>query len=197
MHLHHAHLVVGDTDSWREHLSSLFSRIGVSEVGNPDLTRIEVDTFGIELAREVSRRVLEKPFGEVNIVTISASQYSAEAQNALLKTVEEPASNAKIFIHVREEGVIIPTLRSRMNTVRLQSSPSSDQDPKEFLKMTLKDRIEFAKEFEGDLSGFLDGLLHELVGDERVKNVFELRRFASDRSASERLILEHLALVLP
>jgi len=60
------------------------------------------------------------------------------------------------------------------------------------LSMSLKDRLNFAKNFEDNLSEFLDQLL--LV--RRDEKIFKMRLLANDRAASVRLILEHLSLVL-
>ena len=97
--------------------------------------------------------------------------------------------------------MLIPTLLSRVQEIRIGGEISLKQEAQEFLAMPLKQKLEFIKKFddeENNLSAFLDSLLLVLKeeGSLSLERVFKVRKFSSDRSVSQRLILEHLALVL-
>lgn len=195
---HHAYLLVGERGEVLAHLDKILSELGVKKEGNPDLFLYE--EVGIKDARAIGERAIEKSFGERKVFII-LGDLTNEAQNALLKTVEEPISDTHFFITVREEGRIIPTLRSRMQTVVVGGETSGDRADK-FLKASIKDRLGFVKKFSDNEDGvdtFLDELLLELKkkeGAKGLREVYKLRHYAGDKSVSRRLILEHLATVL-
>jgi DNA polymerase-3 subunit delta' len=80
---------------------------------------------GIDLSIQVIRpEVLEKASrkssmgrGKVFIIE-QADLMTAQAQNALLKTLEEPAGRALVILITEQIGQILPTVRSRCQTVR-------------------------------------------------------------------------------
>lgn len=196
---HHAYLVIS---AWQKEalMNELLSALGVEADNNPDLV-IHEGAFGIDEARALTLRVGSKPFGDKRVLLIDARDMTLQAQNALLKTLEEPGEGNHFFLVAPYEDVLLPTLRSRMQVYRRESTDDSSF-PDKFLKLTPVKRLDFAKKFkddERDLGAFLDALmthLKEAGRDEDVKKVFELRRYADDTSADSRLILEHLALVL-
>lgn len=163
---------------------------------NPDVVRVEKESFGVEDARDISRQALEKPFGEKRIFILQAERFTIEAQNALLKTLEEPIKRVYFFIVSSQESIFLPTVLSRVAVTRLQASSSSNK----FLQLPLTKRLEVAKEFDGSLPSFLDSLLADLksrdVSLEILKKVFTVRQFASDPAVNSKLILDYLALAL-
>ncbi len=208
--LHHAYLVVGSKVEGEKHVTGVLDLLGLKKAGNPDFHAYRADSFDIESAREVREKAREKPFGQKKIFLISAERFTHQAQNALLKTFEEPSPHVHFFILLNAPDLLLPTLLSRMQVVRpeLPLIKSSDEN---FLKLNLKDRLKFAQKFadlsansgagdEKSLPVFLDSLMGHIRENggmsERLEKIFIVRRFADDPSKSSRLILEHLALVL-
>ncbi|MEX0919359.1 MAG: hypothetical protein WDZ64_01250 [Parcubacteria group bacterium] len=208
--LHHAYLLIGDEADGESFLESFSSLFGVRRFGNPDFHYSSVETFGIEDARELTRRASQKAFGEKKFFFLIPSYLTLEAQNALLKTFEDPYPDTHFFLLMREEPLIESTLRSRMmlvdirgNSSRSESREKFEMDAKTFLKSSLRERLNFAKKFsdeERHLSSFLDHLLLLLKKDASqggaLSKVYKARLFSDDRSASSRIIVEHLSLVL-
>lgn len=229
--LHHAYLILGERVKAREQLLLHLTELEIATSGNPDIFVFGDELFGVGEARALTARAREKGFTGRKIFLISPARITPEAQNALLKTFEEPVPNTHFFLVLQEEAQVLPTLLSRMRVVKINSAdferkttqvfsaenlararavalreafsyqnpPSADL----FLGLQVKDRLEFAKKFadeEQDLRVFLDELLGILRssdgGQTSVRRVYGLRRFALDRTASPRLVLEHLALVL-
>ncbi len=200
--LHHAYLVVGEAAHVESALHQAFSEQGLKLVGSPDYFVFKGETFGIEEAREVSALALRRAFLERKVFYLASQTLTLEAQNALLKTFEEPIAHTHFFLVVPSLESVIPTLRSRMRVIRHTSTPALDS-AQNFLIGTLKERLSFTKRFldkEANLTQFLDELLllmHEKgVGTTYLASVSELRESSRQRGSSPRLILEHLSLVL-
>jgi DNA polymerase III subunit delta' len=77
-----------------------------------------------ELSVKVIRHALIEPAGRTAglghgkfFVVEQAELMTAEAQNALLKTLEEPAGRAAIVLLAESEGMLFPTVRSRCQTL--------------------------------------------------------------------------------
>jgi len=199
--MHHAYLLVGDPKEAEAYLRAFWNERGMELSGSPDYFVYKGELFGIEDARSLSDYAQRKAFIERKIFFIAPERMSREAQNALLKTFEDPIENTHFFLVSREEELIIPTLRSRMQTLHVQHSVLNNEAEK-FLSLSLKDRLNFAAKFADageNLSAFLDKLMLLLKKTgklDSVKCVYEARKYSDDRAAAPRLILEHLALVL-
>ena len=207
--LHHSYLVVGERKEAEAHLRELLLGHGIKLAGSPDFFVFNSPLFGIDEARELSLAASKKAFTDKKIFLISPEKITLEAQNALLKTFEEPTANTHFFLLVRDAMLVLPTLRSRMQIVYVEGKVGELSDAKKFLKLTIKDRINFSKKFvdadlpagrQGkNLSVFLDELLITLKASndiESLKEIYPLRLVSDDRGTSPRLILEHLSVVL-
>lgn len=200
--MHHAYLLLGDTVGALDRLALTLRDINFVREGNPDYFSYAFEVFGIDDARRITELAERSPFGERKVFFISSSRITREAQNALLKILEEPVSNTHFFLSVREEEMIIPTLISRMEIIRVLKRHEGDQkEAKKFINHLLRERLDFAQKFsDGEISlpEFLDDLLLELrsKGDKaNVKKVFEISKYAGETS-SPRLILEYCALIV-
>lgn len=71
------------------------------------------DDFLLENAKEVIAEayIAEK---DEKILVIHANSFRTEAQNALLKIIEEPPRNIKFIIATQSKNLLLPTIRSRM-----------------------------------------------------------------------------------
>jgi len=200
--LHHAYLLLGDTVGALDRLALTLRDINFVREGNPDYFSYDFEVFGIDDARRITELAERSPFGERKVFFISSSRITREAQNALLKILEEPVSNTHFFLSVREEEMIIPTLISRMEIIRVLKSHEGDQkEAKKFINHSLRERLDFAQKFsdgEINLPEFLDDLLLELRSKSekaKVEKVFEISKYAGETS-SPRLILEYCALIV-
>ncbi len=208
---HHAYLLVGDRVSGEAFFHDFLDQRGIKLTNSSDFFVYKETLFGINEARTLSVQVSRKAFTQRKIFLISPERISTEAQNALLKTFEDPTSDTHFFLVVREEALILPTLRSRMQVLRLATWRFDRQvaveppelEASQFLSLSLKDRLAFAKKFvdqEKNLSVFLDQLLLLVRTGKSstgaLEKIYSVRRHSDDRAVSARLILEHLALVL-
>lgn len=108
-----------------------------SESGNhPDIIWVthEKASIGVEDIRlQLNADILVKPYNSPYKIYIidDADKMTEQAQNALLKTIEEPPEYAIILILVRNISILLPTILSRC--VLLHLKPVDKQAIKEFL----------------------------------------------------------------
>lgn len=78
--------------------------------------------MGIEDVRNIQKAILLKPFrGKVKAVVIEVYEsITPEAQNALLKILEEPPNNTIIVITTARKDLLLPTILSRCKVIILQ-----------------------------------------------------------------------------
>jgi DNA polymerase III delta prime subunit len=200
--LHHAYLLLGSREAAEAVLQAFFEENGISLKGSPDYFVFKDETLGIDEARKLSEQAIRRAFVKKKIFFLAPDKITLEAQNALLKTFEEPIEDTHFFLVLREENQALPTLRSRVQIIRLDENQKSGE-AKKFLALPLKDRLTYVKKFvdaEKSLSAFLDELLFELrqTGSQlsALEKVYKVRLVSDDRAASPRLILEHLSTVL-
>ncbi len=134
-----------------------------------------------------------------------------EAQNALLKTLEEPSADALFFIVVPSPQSLLPTLRSRAQTLVLrQNAIGGPVDAKAFLKAGAQERLEMLKPLldkdEDDMRdvsssiAFLIALERELSrepGESRggLEAVYRARKYIGDKGSLMKALLEQVALL--
>jgi len=85
----------------------------------------EKKSVGIEHSRKLTKFLKEKPFNhKVKVGLILEAQYlTIEAQNALLKTLEEPPANSYLILTAPKKSSLIPTVISRCFVTKLQNLP--------------------------------------------------------------------------
>lgn len=88
--------------------------------------------MGIEDVRSIQKKILLKPFrGKTKAVVIQVYEnITTEAQNALLKILEEPPANTIIVISIQKKEILLPTIISRCKVIELKEKEISliDED---------------------------------------------------------------------
>ncbi len=106
-------------------------------IGNhPDFMCVEPDgnNIKIEQIRFLQRKIQEKPITSNKKVYIinNADTMTTEAQNCLLKTLEEPPEFAIIILIGRNENTFLPTIKSRC--IILNFKPIEDEKIKQYME---------------------------------------------------------------
>jgi DNA polymerase-3 subunit delta' len=111
-----------ETGAWPEENSKRPLTDG--RVFSPD----EKGVIGIDVAREVRVFLSEKPFIGARRVAIidRAEALTTEAQNALLKTAEEPPDSALLILVMPDPELLWPTLRSRFQKIYFPPVPLAE-----------------------------------------------------------------------
>jgi DNA polymerase III delta prime subunit len=212
-----SYLIAGGAESI-DFVYSFLKERGVDVHANPDVYVREYKQFTIDDAREIRTRAQTRALGEHGRAFIVVSPvFTIEAQNALLKTLEEPAANAMFFIVTQSPQTLLPTLQSRTQTIAFNKSDDERRDQKtviEFLKTAPAQRLELMKELyehdeddERDLRkaiSFLQALEEELgrrptdAGTTRsLRSIYRARKYMTDKGALLKPLLEQVALFAP
>jgi DNA polymerase III delta prime subunit len=168
------------------------------------------ERFGVDEARELIALASLKNFNAPTYF-IGAASITSEAQQALLKLLEEPQEGTT-FVLLVPQGALLPTVKSRMQAKQLEIE-RDETSVKKFLGMSGKDRSaeiakmlkdkdeEGTKEIVRDFVNALEVELHKKIADPKVRvaleDVAKVRDYLGDRSPSLKMLLEHLALSLP
>jgi DNA polymerase-3 subunit delta' len=103
------------------------------EHGNhPDLHRLAPDgpggLIGVEQARGLIEEITLLPVegGERVVLVEAAHRMNEDAQNILLKTLEEPPAGLVIVLAADEDDLLLPTVRSRAARIRLGPVPARE-----------------------------------------------------------------------
>lgn len=94
---------------------------------HPDLLLVEPVTAAIKIEqiRDVVREVAGRPFeGRARAVVVDdADAMTEQAANALLKSLEEPPPTSHLFLVTAAPQALLPTIRSRCQTLRFGPLP--------------------------------------------------------------------------
>src|SRR3989339_52621 len=217
--LHHAYLIESAADEGVSLVIEMLSGIGIESRGNPDFHHYTYDTLLIADALALrTEQSFHGSEGARKIFVITFNTILSEAQNALLKTLEEPTAGTHFFFITKTPQALLPTVRSRMQMIRMKRKEESDVTSEDvsvraFVEGDLAERMEIitpltkakadekpqAKE---DARLFLESLervlYQKLQKDQGVAHaleyVLEARRALSERSPSLKVLLEHIAL---
>ncbi len=147
----HAYILNGEKGSGKKMLANAFAKAILCEKGggdacgmcrschrfdgnnHPDVKRVTHDKAGIgvdDIRLQLNKDVVIKPYeGSYKVYIVDeAEKMTQEAQNALLKTIEEPPAYAVIILLTSSLEALLPTVRSRcvilnlhgVDTVKIQ-----------------------------------------------------------------------------
>lgn len=212
--LFHSYVVGGARAEARAHIEALLKDQSIDTQGNPDFFVQEFTAFAVDDARAIRGWQELMPLGERKISVIYTDFINSEAQNALLKTFEEPIANTHIFLAVPKPELLLPTLLSRVRVLTPISQNETSIDASEFLNMKTSERMQFIaklaeKSEDDDASAlvrekavsFLDGL-EQLLSNDPQKNqksleqILKFKKYLYMSGSSVKMILETIALVV-
>ena len=105
---------------------------------NPDFISIEPDgaNIKIEQIRQMQKKILEAPIISQKKVYIidNADLMTREAQNCILKTLEEPPEYVTIILIGSKEDNFLSTIKSRCSIIKFQNIPNVQI--KQYMKKT-------------------------------------------------------------
>ena len=180
---------------------------------NPDFFYIEPDgnSIKIEQIRDLQKKVLEKPIISNKKIFIidNSDKMTVEAQNCLLKTLEEPPKYITIILITSNENKLLTTIKSRCMTISFNKI--SDEDIKKYLDTQFgksnisNDIIKIAdgsirraidiKDKE-DLYLSINILIKELQNNKNVLNIIKNAEFLYKRKEEIYEILEYINILL-
>lgn len=105
----------------------------------------EKDEFLLAQAKEVLKEAYIAS-NSVKYIILCASTFRNEAQNSLLKILEEPPKNVVFIIISTSKSSILPTILSRMPHKYLKTVMPKNKSDLDLLKLDLKDVYSFLKQ---------------------------------------------------
>lgn len=224
--LHHAYFFSGEKNIVKNEIYSFLNTYLKFPINaNPDYWQGEFNVFKIDDARELIKKHLILPVKyQYKIFIIFANSITREAQNSLLKIFEETQKNTVFFLVLSSVNELLPTLKSRLLLSQIISTGEALKFKKEaglFLEANIGQRLNIINKLikevkdekitKSDIIIFLKNIAQLIKKDIKKTNNFDIQNknflaleslekginYASDESPSIKVILEHLALVLP
>lgn len=215
--LHHAYVIEGGEDTQIELLQYIKDVLGIETRGNPDVHIREHDVFGIDDGRAIQTlESMKAVVSDKKIFILRINSITHEAQNALLKTFEEPRKGTHFFIIIPSAENLLKTLLSRVHVI-LKKEKETSLLAKQFLSSHPAERLALISDIieskdKQRALGLVNGLEMELYANSNFKSpagaissqdeiAFEAlsstRSYLRDRSPSVKILLEHLSVTLP
>jgi DNA polymerase III delta prime subunit len=173
-----------------------------------DVSHIIVDRFSIDDARTLSQNALQKPVeAAYRVFVLVATKLPEESQNALLKLFEEPPVQTRFYIVLPQEGILIPTLRSRVFVEEAQVKQETENTAFNlFLHASYAERLSTIADLtkKKDLQA-IENIVRgteEYAATDIQKNapllatVLFVRSYIKTPGASSKMLLEEIALTL-
>ena len=227
----HAHLITGGTAEEREREVCEATQLSALTLA-PDVLILKAEegkAVGIDRIRELSRQLSLKPAQEKQkiAVLLEAQHLTTEAQNALLKTLEEPPAHSLLVLTSPTPEALLPTIVSRCAIKKLKAKPELDFDSRlyrearqEFLNLLSqsrggrlswseqnKDRLTDRTQAQVLLSCWIAVLREQLLQDlsrentarvgEWIKVCLKHLWLIETTNASPRLAVDHILVTLP
>lgn len=190
----HAVILVGPSGSGKASLAKSLAEtvLGVDDflaytygkvIASQDNKAISIEAIR-DLESFLNLKVPGKAAYDRAVIVEDAHLLSLEAQNALLKTLEEPPAGTVIILTAHHPRALLPTILSRSQIVHV-SRPSQEDLEKYFAHEPTKVQKAYA------VTGGLPGLMSELLEDEDhpLAQATILARELLSKTAYERLLM--------
>lgn len=197
--MHHAHLLVGSRE-WAH------AQIPQDEIlSSPDVSIRSYERMVIADARSLIRDAYLRPVTRTHRTFIlDAASILPDAQNALLKLLEEPPADALFFFVVPREEILLPTLRSRFNLLATEHAAINTTDFDAFLSLPYAQRLtRIVEKLEAEDLEWVRSVVHgaalyaEASRDPVfIRDMLKTEAFIMSPGASKKMLLEHVALSL-
>ena len=135
---HHAYFVTAEIEEGIQQAEAFVEHeLALPLTGNPNVLTLRHGLLSVDDARKLrSLAELSSTVGNQKVLIISASRLFHEAQNALLKLFEEPPTGTTLILVIPSEGMLLPTLRSRLLSLPVEKNLQIkiSEEAQEFLK---------------------------------------------------------------
>ncbi len=206
--LFHAYVIGGNREDARRHITDTLAPFSVEKA---DMYVTECVSFGVEEAHTLRQWQMLRPAGVKKICVVYSDFVTREAQNALLKTLEEPVENTHIFLATPKPHMLLGTLLSRVRVVRTVGSGSETDDAERFLALSARERLEYVGEIvtksddeeaaaevrERALSHLesLELYFYKKQNVAVLEKILQFKKYLYHPGASVKMILETIALI--
>jgi DNA polymerase III gamma/tau subunit len=137
---------------------------------SPDVFLINDESVGIEKTREIKKFLASKPIKDERkaVVITNGEGLTTEAQNGMLKTLEELSGDQLVVICSPQKNILLPTVVSRCQLINVKNKTKSTGIFDKLIKLNKKEKVYFfekemtvKKMTKSELVSFLDQLIEE------------------------------------
>jgi DNA polymerase-3 subunit delta' len=194
-------LICSDVEQIRKETKKLLSE----NLNHPDILYFESNSkLGIAEARIIKEHFSLKPYSAKgrSAVIENANAMTDEAQNALLKTIEELPQKAILILGASSDSNLLPTILSRCQIMYLSLSENKIDTSSvvKLLTLSLEERFEYVEKLKNreELLTALAVYFHQNIQrfPDFSSKVLQAERWAK-QNVNIRAILEYLMLVMP
>lgn len=135
-------LLLGDSSST---LQKILAEYNHQLLNNPDLFLVDKESgYGIAEIRKIASFLLQKPFSHSHKLVLieNIHKLKTEAQNALLKSLEEPGEQNMFILTTRFPLQVLPTIFSRCQIINCTASTNAPTTIQKLnLDLTLPEKL--------------------------------------------------------
>ena len=189
---HHALLCVGAT----------FETKAIDGVEDTVLT---FTRMGIDDVRALQQQVFQRSVESKRRFIVIVDTITTEAQNALLKILEEPPADTQFILVVPNAERLLPTVRSRLEIVDSEEVNKIDESvAREFIQESVGERLEEIATRSKDkdvawMQVLVSGLEIEAGARSNTRlmqSLMQYRQYETLTGASKKMLLEDIALAI-
>jgi DNA polymerase III delta prime subunit len=173
-------------------------------VSGTEVTASSFEKFGVSDAQQLVKNAHIRPAHSAEQTCVVRAQFiTLEAQNALLKVFEEPPVSTKFLLVVPKDFIVLPTLLSRCEIIHSTEESAPHVSFEDFCSATLAQRLVLIESAQKKKDtqwqrSIKSGLIKYLeTHTEQLKELEYVTRMLLTRGASNKMLLEHAALLLP
>lgn len=176
-------------------------------------------SIGISQTREGTNFLNEKPFSYKKkfLIILNSEKLTTQAQNSLLKTLEEPPSYVLILISSKTQNSLLETIVSRCRLISMKQDKNLEEELENYLsfkkikKMSLGEKLDSCAEISKEEKDTVLEILEKWVEESReemlknpneisymknIKRIMEVKNDLENSNVNVRLSLEALLLSL-
>ncbi len=137
----------GDINQAKDALVSFLQERGVKAHENPDVLIFVFDKVSVEDAREITKQASFKNIADEKHIAIVTNEITPQAQDALLKTLEDSPDNVIFYVFTEDKTTLRPTLLSRLTELNIKQQGLNFSED-EFLKLSLTQRLDYVSKIK-------------------------------------------------
>ena len=194
----HANLIVGNDGIGKSVIANYISSQIIKGKDNSDSVDIvryypSSNSFGVDDVRNIISEANKKPYegNRKALILYKCDKLTVQAQNALLKTIEEPPKGVYLILLSDSLEVILDTIKSRCQIYKL--TPLNKEEISVYIEDKYKNLTLEDKKSALAYSVGVPGKVDSFIGDENLRNLRNLciELFEDILKREQRIVLKY------
>lgn len=219
--LYHSYLVEGDPTTTPVQLKDFLFSSGRIDTSMSNVFFELYEALDMEQSHNLRGwHSLSSSDGGVRLCVIGAKNINREAEQSLLKMLEEPGEKTHFFIVVPDTSSVLPTILSRCHVIQTNNLYKYESWAKKFISSSIKDRIDMialilksaedadtSATIRHEAKSMLDSLEKNLFSEFKkdtsnkdiewvLGEIIKAKKYLRNPGSSVKMLLEHIALVI-